>query len=429
MTPRDGTETPEAVRPPEGTPRTDLPGDGEAEDGGDFITLVPGPLTGVFRRGWAWLEDRTGITAALHRRLYEAVPKQGGWFYTLGSATLVIILVQFFTGIFLLLDYVPSVTQAYSSLEFLRTNDLFGDWMRGIHLWGAYILMLLIGLHALRTFMSASYKKPRELNWMVGVTLFFLVLAMAITGAMLPWDQASYWTATVVTNIPHYLPIIGNGVRTLWRGGDFVGQITLTRTFALHIWVLPALLVALIGAHLLLLFRHGEFGSWVNYRTTSADPAAEVAERVRRAEPPYPTRGAEPLYSVPRETVDFFPNQLFKDTVVSFVLVIFVFVMGLISGAPLDGPANPATLTYVPTPEWFYLPLDQLLVFFPTQLVGFGVFIIVGIGATVMLLLPFIDRNPERHPIRRPDVLVPAFFLIGTVIYLAMLGVNRLYNL
>jgi len=104
-------------------------------------------------------------------------------------------------------------------------------------------------------------------------------------------------------------------------------------------------------------------------------------------------------------------------------------VMALISGAPLDGPANPATLTYVPTPEWFYLPLDQLLVFFPTELVGFGVFVVVGIGATLMLALPFIDRNPDRHPVHRPDVLIPAFFLIFTVIYLAMLGVNRLYNL
>ena len=413
-------------------PGAEAPGSNGAtppEERGDFIGLFPEPVLGPFRRSWAWFDDRTGISGLLYKGLYEAVPRQGGWAYTLGSATLVVIIVQFFTGIFLLLDYVPSVTQAYSSLLYLRTNDLFGDWMRGIHLWGAYILMLLIGAHALRTFISASYKKPRELNWISGVMLFFLVLAMAITGAMLPWDQASYWTAVVVTNIPHYLPVIGNGLRTLWRGGNFVGPVTLTRTFALHIWVLPALLLGLIGGHLYLLRRHGEFGSWVNYRTATDNPEREIAERVRHAEPPYPTRGADPQYSVPSQTVDFFPDQLFKDTLVSLVLVVFIFVMGLISGAPLDGPANTATLTYVPTPEWFYLPLDQLLVFFPTALVGFGVFVVVGIGATLMLALPFIDRNPERHPIRRPDVLIPAFFLIGTVIYLAMLGVNRLYNL
>jgi len=413
----------------EHTAGSEMSGTPEPPDKGDFMGIVPEPVVGPFRRSWAWFDDRTGVTGLLHKGLYEAVPRQGGWAYTLGSATLVIIIVQFFTGIFLLLDYVPSVTQAYTSLEYLRADDVFGDWIRGIHLWGAYTLMLVIGLHALRTFISASYKKPRELNWISGVMLFFLVLAMAITGAMLPWDQAAYWTTTVVTNIPHYLPVIGNGVRILWRGGNFVGQVTLTRTFALHVWVLPAILVALIGAHLYLLRRHGEFGSWVNYRTTTDNPAQEIAERARRAEPPYPTRGSEAIYSVPSETVDFFPDQLFKDTLVSGVLVVFIFVMGLVSGAPLDGPANAATLTYVPTPEWFYLPLDQLLVFFPTALIGFGVFVVVGIGATLMLALPFIDRNPDRHPVHRPDVLIPAFFLIFTVIYLAMLGVNRLYNL
>ncbi len=406
-----------------------MPGAGEPEERGDFAGIVPEPVLGPFRRSVAWLDDRTGFTGLLHNALYEAVPKQGGWAYTLGSATLVVILVQFFTGIFLLLDYVPSPTEAYQSLLYLRTNDFFGDWIRGIHLWGAYVLMLLIGIHALRTFISASYKAPRELNWISGVMLFFLVLALAITGAMLPWDQASYWTAVVVTNIPHYLPVIGNGIRALWRGGNFVGPVTLTRTFALHVWVLPALLLGLIGAHLYLLRRHGEFGSWVNYETTTDNPEKEIAERIRHAEPPYPARGSQPKYAVPRETVDFFPDQVFKDTVVSLGLVVLIFVMAVLSGAPLDGPANPATLTYVPTPEWFYLPLDQLLVFFPTALIGFGVFVIVGIGATLMLALPFIDRNPERHPIRRPDVLVPAFFLIFTVIYLAMLGVNRLYNL
>jgi quinol-cytochrome oxidoreductase complex cytochrome b subunit len=391
--------------------------------------MVPRDLRNPFRRSWAWFDDRAGLTDLVHMGLYEAVPREGGWAYTLGSATLVLILLQIFTGIFLLIDYVPSVTGAYQSLAYLRSNDPFGDWVRGLHLWGAYTLIFVIGLHALRTFLSASYKRPRELNWMSGVILFFLVLALAITGAMLPWDQAAYWTTTVVTNIPHYLPWIGDGIRTLWRGGDFVGQITLTRTFALHIWVLPFILLAFIGAHIYLLRRHGEFGAWVNYRTDTDNPGREVAERVRRAEPPYPTRGAEPGYAAPRATVDFFPDQLFKDSLVSTGLVFFIFVMGLISGAPLDGAANPATLTYVPTPEWFYLPLDQLLVFFPTSLVGFGVFVVVGVGALLMLLLPFIDRSPERRPLRRPEVLVPALFLIGTVVYLAMLGVNRLYNL
>ncbi len=382
------------------------------------------------RAAYRWFDERTGLTGLVHKGLYEAVPKQGGWAYTLGSATLVLILLQLFTGIFLLLDYVPSVTQAWSSLNYLRTSDPFGGWVRGLHLWGAYTLILVIGLHALRTFLSASYKRPRELNWMSGVILFFLVLGLAATGAMLPWDNAAYWTATVITNILHYVPFIGNGLRQLWRGSDFVGPITLTRTFAIHIWVLPFLLFAFIGGHIYLLRRHGEFGAWVNYDTSTGNPSREIAERIRAAEPPYPTKRIERRYAAPNKTVDFFPNQFFKDTLVSAALILFIFIMGGIGGAPLDTIANPATLTYVPTPEWFYLPLDQFLVLTPQDpLIAIGVLIIVGGGAAAMFLLPVLDRSPERRPTRRPEILVPAIFVIFAVIFLATLGVNRLYGL
>jgi quinol-cytochrome oxidoreductase complex cytochrome b subunit len=389
------------------------------------------PLTTRLRAGMNWFEDRTGATELLHKGLYEAVPRRGGWAYALGSATLALILLQLFTGIFLLLDYVPSVNDAFNSLDYLRSSDGFGAWVRGLHLWGSYTLIFVIGLHMLRTFLSASYKRPRELNWISGTILFFLVLGLAITGAMLPWDEAAYWTTVVVTNIPHYIPLIGDGIRTLWRGGSFVGPITLTRTFAIHVWVLPFLMFSLIGAHLYLLRRHGEFGAWINYDTDPGeDEERQIAERIRRAEPPYPTKRIERRYAAPRETVPFFPNQIFKDVALSTVLIAVIFIMGLISGAPLDGPANPATLSYVPTPEWFFLPLDQFLVVAPANpLIAIGVFGVLGLGAALMVLLPFIDRSPERRPLRRPEVIVPALFMAFTVIFFAVLGINRLYNL
>ncbi len=389
------------------------------------------PLKSRLHAGMEWFEDRTGFTELLHKGLYEAVPKKGGWAYALGSATLALILLQLFSGIFLLLDYVPSVNDAFNSLDYLRSGDAFGAWVRGLHLWGSYILIFVIGLHMLRTFLSASYKRPRELNWVTGALLFFLVLGLAITGAMLPWDEAAYWTTVVVTNIPHYLPLIGDGIRTLWRGGDFVGPITLTRTFAIHVWVLPFLMFSLIGAHLYLLRRHGEFGAWINYDTDPGeDEEKQIGERIRRAEPPYPTKRISRRYAAPRETVPFFPNQLFKDVALSTLLIAVIFVMGLISGAPLDAAANPATLSYVPTPEWFFLPLDQFLVVAPTNpLIAIGVFGIIGLGAALMVLLPFIDRSPERRPLRRPEVIVPALFMAFTVIFFAVLGINRLYNL
>src|SRR6266852_8653710 len=188
--------------------------------------LRPEPLYGgdlVVRRlgaAYDWFDERTAIRSLLRKGLYEAVPVRGAWFYTLGSATLVLILLQLVTGIFLTLLYVPSVTEAWASLNYLKQHDAFGSIVRGIHLWSAYILLFVIGLHMLRTFFSGSYKRPRELNWVTGVGLFILVLVMAITGAFLPWDQAAYWTAVFVTNIASYTPIIGSFLRALWRGGD-----------------------------------------------------------------------------------------------------------------------------------------------------------------------------------------------------------------
>lgn len=395
-----------------------------------LFRLAARPATARAKRTLRWVDERTGTTELVHKGLYEAVPEQGGWAYSLGSAVTILIVLQLFTGIFLLLDYVPSFKEAWLSLDYLRSNDRFGAWVRGMHLWGAYTLMLVAGLHMLRTFLSGSYKRPRELNWVSGAILFFLILGLAITGAMLPMDNAAYWTAVVVTNIPHYIPFVGDTIRTLWRGGDFVGPITLTRTFAIHIWIMPFLLFAFIAMHLSLLRRHGEFGSWINYDTYSDDPEREISERIARAEPPYPTQRIERRWAAPNRVVDFFPYQIYKDTVVSVALIAVVFVMGFFSGAPLDAKADPATLSYTPVPEWFYLPLDQILVLNPsTYLIGIGVFVIVGLGGMLFVFLPFIDRTSERRPLRRPEILIPGLFIAASIIILAVLGANRLYNL
>src|SRR5438477_12293890 len=252
-----------------------------------------------------WFDERTAVRSLVRKGLYEAVPVRGSWFYTLGSATLILILLQLITGIFLTMLYVPSVTEAWASLEFLKEHAAFGSIFRGIHLWSAYVLLFVLGLHMIRTFFSGSYKRPRELNWVTGTGLFVLVLGMAITGAFVPWDQAAYWTAVVVTNIPAYTPLIGSVVRALWRGGDFVGPVTLVRTFGIHVWLIPAILFPLIGAHLALLRKHGEFGSYINYRGAYRSregvdvppPPAHMP-----IEPPYPAVPTHELWSAHAQT-------------------------------------------------------------------------------------------------------------------------------
>src|SRR5918911_1708696 len=372
---------------------------------------------------WNWLDERAAVRSLIRKGLYEAVPVRGAWFYTLGSATLVLILLQLITGIFLTLLYVPSVTEAWESLNYLKQHDAFGSIVRGIHLWSAYILLFVIGLHMVRTFFSGSYKRPRELNWITGVILFTLVLGMAITGAFLPWDQAAYWTAVVVTNIPAYIPLIGPFIRTLWRGSDVMGPVTLSRTFGIHVWLLPAILFPLIGAHLALLRKHGEFGSYVNYRgayRTREGVDVPPAPPQRPIEPPYPASPSEELWAAPLETEDFYPNQTFKDGLVSVVLVIIIFVLAATLGAPLEDAANPATINYTPVPQWFYLPLDQLLLLVPQQLIPLAILLPL-IGVVLLLILPFIDRRPERNPFERPAVMIPGAFAVVFMLILTLL--------
>ncbi|TMF58575.1 MAG: DUF4405 domain-containing protein [Chloroflexi bacterium] len=378
-----------------------------------------------------WIDERAAIRNLLRKGLYEAVPVRGSWFYTLGSATLILIILQLVTGIFLTLLYVPSVKEAWESLNYVKQHDTFGSIVRGIHLWSAYILLFVIGLHMVRTFFSGSYKRPRELNWVTGVILFVLVLGMAITGAFLPWDQAAYWTAVVVTNIPSYTPLIGSFVRALWRGGDAVGPITLVRTFGIHIWLLPVILFPLIGVHLALLRKHGEFGSYVNYRgayRTRQGVDVPPAPPQRRIEPPYPAAPSEELWAAPLEAEDFYPHQTFKDGVVSAALVLLVFALAVAIGAPLEAAADPSTTSYTPVPEWFYLPLDQLLVLVPRELIPLVLVLPAG-GVLLLLALPFIDRGPERNPFERPAVMIPGVFAVLFMLILTLLGSGRLFNL
>jgi quinol-cytochrome oxidoreductase complex cytochrome b subunit len=343
----------------------------------------------------------------------------------------VLILLQLITGIFLTLLFVPSVTEAWQSLNYLKQHDAFGSIVRGIHLWSAYILLFVIGLHMVRTFFSGSYKRPRELNWVTGVGLFILVLGMAITGAFLPWDQAAYWTAVVVTNIAAYTPFIGSFLRALWRGADTVGPITLSRTFGIHVWLLPAILFPLIGAHLALLRKHGEFGSYVNYRGAfRSREGVDVppAPAQRPIEPPYPAAPSDELWAAPLQTEDFYPHQTFKDGIISAALVVVVFILAVAIGAPLEAIADPATTSYTPVPEWFFLPLDELLVLVPQQLIPLVLVLPAG-GVLLLLALPFIDRGPERNPFERPAVMVPGAFAVLFVVILTLLGSGRLFNL
>lgn len=204
-----------------------------------------------------WVDERTGASPFLTGLLFRKVPKGTNWFYTLGSATLFAFVSQAITGVFLAMFYVPSPTEAYDSISHITDDVFLGQFVRGMHLWGATVMVIVIFLHMGRTFFFGAYKYPRELNWVIGVTLLILTLVMGLTGYLLPFDQRSYWATVVAMNITASGPVLGPYLADFLRAGAEVGETTLPRFYAIHMLLVPGLMIALIGAHLYLVVKLG----------------------------------------------------------------------------------------------------------------------------------------------------------------------------
>lgn len=210
----------------------------------------------ISNRVFPWLDERLGLTGIYKLTLDRLVPKVNWWF-TLGSATLFLFVMQLVTGVMLTVYYVPSPDKAYDSIEYIMTGVAFGWLIRGIHHWGATLMIITVFIHMLRVFFYAAYKFPREITWVTGVILLLSTLGMGFTGYLLPWNQKAYWATTVGTSIAGSVPGVGDFILRALRGGTDLSAVTLARFFAAHIWILPAVIIALIGIHLYLVIRLG----------------------------------------------------------------------------------------------------------------------------------------------------------------------------
>jgi quinol-cytochrome oxidoreductase complex cytochrome b subunit len=203
-----------------------------------------------------WLDERLGISGIYDLVMDRKVPKVNWWF-TLGSATLFLFVVQGVTGVFLSVYYVPSPDNAYNSIQYIMTGVTFGWLIRGIHHWGASLMVIFVFIHMLRTFFMGAYKFPREITWLTGVVLLLATLGMGFTGYLLPWNQRAYWATTVGTAIAGTVPVIGDFILRVLRGGTDLSAVTLARFFSVHIWFLPVVIIALISVHMYLVVRLG----------------------------------------------------------------------------------------------------------------------------------------------------------------------------
>ena len=318
--------------------------------------------------------------------------------------------------------YVPSSTEAYNSITHL-TNDVFlGEFVRGMHKWGATVMVILIFLHMGRVFFFGAYKYPRELNWVIGVVLIILTLVMGLTGYLLPFDQRSYWATIVAMNITGSGPIVGPYLADFLRAGAEFEATTLPRFYAIHMLLVPGAIIALIGAHLYLVVKLGTTAPpWIRGER-EAEGAALGGSGMNVAEKEAYLREYELLK---KKGKPFFPYAIFKDSAMMFIVAIVIVAMSLILGAEQGPKADPTTTTYVPRPEWYFFFLFELLrVIKPNELVPVATIGIPTLCMVLLLLLPFYDRNAERLPWRRPVATTAGIMTIIAMAFLTFLGAS-----
>ena len=326
-----------------------------------------------------FLDERTGHRKLLEHMLDEPVRGGARWAYVFGSALLGTFLVQVVTGVALMTSYAPSDKTAWASVHYITFTQTGGWLVRGLHHFGAQAMVIVLGAHMLQVSLFGAYKKPREVTWWLGLGLFAMVLGFALTGYLLPWDQKGYWATRVATNIAGTIPVVGDATQKMMQGGAEYGSLTLTRFYALHVFVLPALLVGLVGGHLALFRKHG------------VTPSAKA--NLKRVDA-------------------FFPKQLLKDVVAVLAVVAVVFVMAWREhGAPLDAPADPSS-DYPARPEWYFLALFQLLKYFHGPLEIVGTVVLPSVIGAYLFALPLLDRKPGTALRGRIGSLVP-LALIG----------------
>lgn len=336
-----------------------------------------------------FLESRVGASSLWRAFADEAVPVRRAWLFTLGSAALFALAVQVATGLALALSYAPTPDHAWESVKAIQTKLPAGALVRGLHHWGASAIVVLAVLHLARTFLFGAYRKPRELNWLVGVLLLLVILAFGFTGYLLPWDQKAYWATVVGTRVPVALPVVGPAASRVMAGGSVVGAATLTRFYAVHVILLPLLALVLVAAHLLLLRKHGHAGP-----TSPPDPRQP-----------------------------FFPYQAARDAIAGLALVALLFALAAGSPAPLERVADPSNTSYVPRPEWYFLPLFQLLKLFKGPLEPLGTAVLPGVSMLLLALVPWLDRGASRRPRDRGPVLLFGGLVGAGLLALLVFGV------
>lgn len=311
-----------------------------------------------------WLDNRTGYRRLVHETLFENVPGGARWRYVWGSTLAFCFVIQVITGTFLWLAYSPSSQTAWESVYFIQYEMAGGWFLRGLHHYTAHAMTVLLVVHLMQVVIDGAYKAPREFNFWSGIILLQLVLALSLTGYLLPWDQKGFWATRVATNIAAITPFIGPSLQQLIVGGSEYGHHTLTRFFALHAGIIPGAIIAFIVGHIYFFRKHG-------------------------LTPKLPRR---------RPDAAFWPDQVLRDAVACLaVLAVVLFLVFRYQGAPLGAPADPSEQFSAARPEWYFLFLFELLKYFPGGTEVWGAIVIPGILLLILAVMPFIGNWKLGH--------------------------------
>jgi ubiquinol-cytochrome c reductase cytochrome b subunit len=334
-----------------------------------------------------WFDHRLQLGKPIKEAMEHPVPRRSAsWAYVFGSASLTVMILQFVTGICLAFVYVPSAGEAWNSLQTLNQQQSFGWFIRALHGWGSNFMVGLVLIHMCQVFLFGAYKYPRELTWIVGVFLLLMTLGMAFTGQVLRFDQDAYWGLGIGASIAGRVPVLGSHLVKLMLGGPIIAGETLSRFFAVHVFIVPGMLIAFVGLHLLMVLKLG-INDW------------PVPGRLVRRE----TYLKEYHELTHKDGVPFIPDAFRKDLVFSGIVILAIVACAVFSGpyGP-NGPPDPTIVQTAPRPDFFFLWLYAALALLPPNIETFLLLVGPVLGILFLIVLPLISGTGEKSWRRRP---------------------------
>jgi len=367
-------------------------------------------MTKLKHRGielYNWIEHRLGLAKPIVEAAEHPIPaSSASWWYVFGSAAMVLVVLQVVTGILLALVYVPSASQAWNSLQFLNHNLTLGWFLRAVHGWGSNFMIAIVLIHMTQVFLFGAYKFPRELTWIVGVLLLLLTLGMAFTGQVLRFDQDAYWGLGIGASISSRVPGVGALLVHALLGGPIIGGATLSRFFALHVFVIPGILLASIGVHVWMVLRLG-INEW-----------PMPGRLVRKS-----TYERQYHELVQKNGMPFVPDAAWKDAVFAAAVLLAVIACAFFFGpfGP-SGQPDPTIIQTAPKPDFAFLFIYSVLAFLPPSLETPFLLIVPVIVIGALLLLPLVAGEGEKHWSRRPVAVLMVALIAVTLGVFTRLG-------